>query len=255
MIHNRCTSSRAWNPQPRIWSQNTYYWLETLIMKIYSPTSKGFTIVEMVIAITIFSLMSVTITSVYIQTTYSGERMKKMRYLSETAREITERIADDIRTQWIADPLPFDPSYALWNTYDPLLGSEYLTIKSTPLIRYVYGKKTPMGISPCSDNYGGSMERTRSDSRIHCGLYRVIGTDYAGSMNLVDSFIPDELKKRVKLTNMRFYINGDGIITEKKVTLVFSLRLMSRPGVPPSLVSETEQHIQTTISERYFTTY
>ena len=99
------------------------------------------------------------------------------------------------------------------------------------------------------------MERARSDSRIHCGLYRVIGTDYAGSMNLVDSFIPDELKKRVKLTNMRFYISGDGIKTEKKVTLVFSLRLMSRPGVPPSLVSETEQHIQTTISERYFTTY
>jgi prepilin-type N-terminal cleavage/methylation domain-containing protein len=68
-------------------------------MKTYFSKSKGFTIVEMVIAITIFALMSVTITSVYIQTTYSGERMKKVRYLSETAREITERIADDIRVQ------------------------------------------------------------------------------------------------------------------------------------------------------------
>jgi hypothetical protein len=149
----------------------------------------------------------------------------------------------------------FDPSYPLWNGYDLITGSEYLNIKSLPLIRYIYGKKTPMGISPCSDNYGGSVERTRSDSRVHCGLYRVVGNDYVGSMNLVDSFIPDELKKRVKITNMRFYVSGDGIKTEKKVTLVLSLRLMTRTGIPSSLVSETEQHIQTTISERYFTTY
>ena len=57
--------------------------------------------IEMIIAVTIFAFMSITITSIYIQTTYLGQKMRHTRHLSETAREITERIADDVREKGI----------------------------------------------------------------------------------------------------------------------------------------------------------
>lgn len=46
---------------------------------------------------TIFAIMSTAIMSIYIQTTALSYRLKATRYLSETAREITERITEDIR--------------------------------------------------------------------------------------------------------------------------------------------------------------
>ena len=49
------------------------------------------------ISMTIFAVMSVAIMSIYIQTTNLSQKMRMSRYLSETAREITERIADDVR--------------------------------------------------------------------------------------------------------------------------------------------------------------
>jgi hypothetical protein len=56
----------------------------------------------------------------------------------------------------------------------------------------------------------------------------VSGSDYASAWNLVDSFIPEEEKKRVKIEHLRFYVSGDGSATEKKVTLSMSLVLMPR---------------------------
>ena len=92
----------------------------------------------------------------------------------------------------------------------------------------------------------------KKDPKIHCGLYKVIGTDYASAFNLVDSFIPKDEEKRVKIEDLKFYISGDGLSTEKKVTLVFTLALMPRVGLPPALISDTRLHVQTTISERFF---
>lgn len=58
--------------------------------------------VEMMIALTIFGVMSVATLSVYIQTTNIGQKMRLTRHLSETAREITERISDDVKTKGIS---------------------------------------------------------------------------------------------------------------------------------------------------------
>lgn len=78
------------------------------------------------------------------------------------------------------------------------------------------------------------------------------GSDYSNAFNLVDSFIPEETKKRVKIEDLKFYVSGDGKNTEKKVTLVFVLALMPRIGIPEGLIGETRLRIQTTISEQFF---
>jgi prepilin-type N-terminal cleavage/methylation domain-containing protein len=63
----------------------------------YVRNTSGFTLVELVIAMTIFAVMSTAIISLYLQTTAMSYRLKASRYLSESAREITESIASDVR--------------------------------------------------------------------------------------------------------------------------------------------------------------
>lgn len=82
---------------------------------------------------------------------------------------------------------------------------------------------------------------------IHCGLY--LTSSLGDYYNLVDSFISEEEKKRVKIEDLKFYISG-GEFTTRKVTLVMRLGLMPRVGVPASMVTTTKLQIQTTISER-----
>jgi prepilin-type N-terminal cleavage/methylation domain-containing protein len=65
-------------------------------MKFLKNTS-GFTLLELMISMTIFAVMSIAILSIYIQTTNLSQKIRATRHLSETAREITERISDDVK--------------------------------------------------------------------------------------------------------------------------------------------------------------
>ncbi len=207
---------------------------------------------ELMIGMTIFAVMSVAIMSIYIQTTNLGQKMRAMRHLSETAREITERIGEDVREYGISLSGSFDPSwnYIPWDEYSSSLGSEFLSIDERG--SYVYGQKTTTGMNPCIDS---TSELRKTDPKIHCGLYKVWRDDNGTSgWNLVDSFVPEEEKKRVKIEDLKFYVSGDGISSEKKVTLVFTVALMPRIWVPPALISDTRMHIQTTFWERFYKT-
>ncbi len=116
-------------------------------MQIFRNTS-GFTMVEMVIAVTIFSFMSIAMISTYIQTTNTSTKLRMTRLLSESAREITERIADDVRTQGISIT---NSSYddhtvgnELWRAPDySTYGGEILAVGSenTSTKKYIFGKK------------------------------------------------------------------------------------------------------------------
>ncbi len=228
-------------------------------MKTLRQTS-GFTIIELVISITIFSLMIISITSLYIQTTYLGEKMRNTRYLSESAREITERIADDVRSIGISSKYSRYDDHTLlndtWKNPSYQDGGEILTIGNEIRVRktYFYGKYISGILSRCS-------VLDKLDKNQHCGLYVmpasiagwILSPSFSEGFNLVDSFVPEENRKRVKLEDLTFYISWDGIHTEKKVTLVLTLALMPRIGIPPTLVNETRLHVQTTISERFFT--
>lgn len=91
----------------------------------------------------------------------------------------------------------------------------------------------------------------KSDQKIHCGLYFVEYSDNgANGYNLVDSFNPDENRKRVKIEDLKFYVSGDGINTSRKVTMNFYLSLMPRNGISQNLANTTKLHIQTTLSAR-----
>lgn len=214
------------------------------------PTSKHsrswFTLIELMIAMTIFGMMSIMVMTIYLSTTQTARRLDAQRLLAESAREITERLTEDIRQHGFSWQTAFElnSAYAPWGTNDYTgSGNEYLNLKNGV---YVYGAKTsPTTIKSCRDTPSG--EQTKTDQTIHCWLYYNTGSTY---YNLVDSFTPDEDRKRVKIQNLRFYTSGNGTGTTMKTTLVMDLALMPRSGVSRSLIETTRLHIQTTISER-----
>ncbi len=216
-------------------------------MQFSANSSSWFTLVELMIAMTIFGMMSVMVMTIYFSTTNTTRKLNAERELAESAREIIERISEDVREYWFSGAATsFDVNYDPWRSYDYSgSGSEYLNLGNG---QYVYGKKNTNGISPCIDTLS---EQTKTDPRIHCGLY-LINYDDNGSRgyNLVDSFTPDENRKRVKISHLRFYISGDGEGTAHKVLLSMDIALIPRNGISASLASNTILHIQTTISER-----
>ncbi len=205
-------------------------------------TRSGFTLIELSIAMTMFSVLSIMIVMVYFNATNSARKLSMTRELSETAREITERIAEDVKNRGISVRQPgLDPSRPLWNTLDYTgIGNEVLILGQPGNEHiYMYGKKSTVWLNPCDSV-------SAQDPQIHCGLYLKEGSEY---YNLVDSFVPEESKKRVKIESLKFYISWDDL-TSRKVTLNFTLTLMPRIWVPSSLIWTTKLHIQTTFSER-----
>lgn len=210
------------------------------------------------LAMTIFAIMSTMILWVYFNITNTSRKLNATRQLSETAREITERLTQDIRIEGISLS---GSKYDDGTTYKPWIapsytqsGGEILGIGTETTVKriYVYGKKVTSGPSVTLDH---CTQVDKLDTSLnHCGLYMVEGYNWANAYNLVDSFIPEESKKRVKIEDLKFYISWDDN-TAKKVVVNFTLGLMPRIGVPPSMAQTTKLHIQTTISERIFKTY
>lgn len=206
--------------------------------------ASGFTLIELLIAMTIFGMMSIMVISIYFFTTNTTRQLNAQRELAETAREIIERISEDIREKGMTGDLAFDISYDLWKKYDYTGSwSEYLNLNNG---RYVYGIKRTGWMDTCSGT-------RKADPKIHCGLYFVEYSDNgANGYNLVDSFISDEYKKRVKIEDIKFYVSWDSVNTSRKVTVRFDLSLMPRNGLSQNMLNSSKVRIQTTISERWW---
>lgn len=208
----------------------------------------GFTLVELLIGLTIFAIMSTMTMLIYFHVSEHSRRLQISREISETARQITEQIESDIKQSGIDITKKFNSAPNLdWKENHSVnytsSGSNVLPIQGN--IFYVYGHETQdNGMGACNE------DRIKDTPDYHCGLYRAVkkNQDYS-YYNLVDAFIKGEDKKRVRITDLQFYIFGDEN-SAKKVTLNMELGLMPRDGVPRSLVNTSTMHIQTTFSER-----
>lgn len=66
-----------------------------MLVRFLRTSRSGFTLIEMVISMAIFSMMSIMVMTVYFGITNTTTRMNAQRQLSESAREILERIGQD----------------------------------------------------------------------------------------------------------------------------------------------------------------
>ena len=65
--------------------------------KNFRHSRSGFTLVELMIAITIFAIMSTMTIMIYFNISETARRMQISREISETARQITERLSEEIK--------------------------------------------------------------------------------------------------------------------------------------------------------------
>lgn len=129
----------------------------------YTRNTSGFTLIELVLSMTIFAVMTTAIISIYIQTTALSYRLKASRYLSETAREITEKITEDVREYGMSGTT-LTSGYTPWNSQNYSDGVEILGIGDGNK-KYIYGIKELVGpnwtINPCDNP-------RKSNPKEHC---------------------------------------------------------------------------------------
>lgn len=73
--------------------------------KFITHSRSGFTLVELMIALTIFAIMSTMTILIYFHVSEGSRRLQISREISETARQITERISAEINTYGISSDL------------------------------------------------------------------------------------------------------------------------------------------------------
>ncbi len=193
---------------------------------------KAFTLVEVLVSITIFSIMVISIIWIYIVSTDITMKSDINRMMQENIKNVTNTIAEDVRKNGIKWVAPTgDPSciYSLfpenYKTGTKLctksLNEYYLAFENTT--------------NPW--NYIRATDIANQCSWIdkHCVIYSL------GKWPLTNSF--------VSVKELNFYYSKDYI---PKVTMNIVIQPAMKKWVKSNLIEESELIFQTTVSERPF---
>jgi len=187
---------------------------------------KAFTLIELILAITILSIIMLSIFVIYTNVIESNKKLELSRILQENARNITETIARDIREKWV--------DFSYYNNF-----TQQLDYSSWNTILAVKWEKRY-----CLMKWDNSCDTTCYENALNCYLW-VLEWDR----------VSDE---RVQVNNLHFYISGSwnnsitNMSNEAKVTLVFDLSIIPGKWIRSELANETKMKIQTTISEKIY---
>lgn len=193
----------------------------------------GFTLAELILALSIMMMMGIMAIMVYFNVSETSRRLQLSREVSESARQITERIAQEIKQNGISlnDAQLPQAWQSKWNFVNNYLSDGNTVLAIGEKIFY-YGKKDG---SECTNK------------NEHCGLY--VWEENKDAYNLVDAFRADDADKRVTIQDLKFYVTG-GDTAANKVTLKMTLSLLPKSWVSANLIESTKLEIQTTFSER-----
>ncbi len=187
----------------------------------------AFTLIELIIAITILSIIMISIFNVYSNIINANNKVKISRILQENTKNIIENIATAIREKWI-DFLYYNPLTTEVLNYKD--GNSILAIKWD--LQYLRKKDWTIGPEICRD------------TDINCYL----STNNNIKLNSDD----------VEIKNMKFYISWTGSSsisntnTSPKVTLIFEIAISPGKWISPDLIKESTLKIQTTINEKIY---
>lgn len=223
----------------------------------------GFTLVEVIVAMTILSIVLVSVFEVYSNIVVMSKRLELDRGLQQNARTIVETIAKDIRDGGIAfecyrpnttSPIgcnsgPHDTQYSGSGTSLLVLRSSACTNPTDCYIQYYLAKPTAtVGEVACND----------VDAAIPglCYISRKMvsnGLPTGDLLRLSDAF--------TSVSQLRFYISGVSAEwfssqsdQEGKVTLNFTIGLAPRQGLNSDMAKRTVIPVQTTITQKLYQT-
>lgn len=190
---------------------------------------KAFTLVEVLVSITIFSIMIISIIWIYIVSSDVSVKSDINRIMQENLKHVSNLIAEDIRKNWII--------WVSWNTTDTcnfdIWSNKYkiwdkLCLKS--LKNYYLAKKDTV-----------SWEYIRTNS-LNCSWIN----DNCTIVNWISEPLTNSY---ISIKELKFYLSKEEI---PKVTINIVAQPSVKKGVKQELIKENKIIFQTTISERIF---
>ncbi len=188
-----------------------------------------FTLIEMIISISIFSIILVSIMSVYFITTNITYKSYANRIIHENIKNIIINISEDVMKNgidWASNTIGLDCSLpSLW-TNDFIKWDKFCT----PISNYYLARKNPIW-----EWY------IRADSSF-CEKKE-------NSCYIVKNWSEALNNDLVKIEKLNFIVTNKEV---KKVTISLSLKPSKKSGVNPSIIKNTKLNTQITLSERLY---
>jgi type II secretory pathway pseudopilin PulG len=189
----------------------------------------AFTLIELVVSMTIFSLIIVSIVLIYTSSINISHKIDISRIMQENIKNSISLITEDIRKNWIAwvsnnilndcDKIPDDLFYKQWNKLCINNGNKYYLAKKDNILK----KYIRVDSLFCKSNENQCYIIKNTNIPITNNMVSI--TDL--SFNLSDTIIP-------------------------KVTIKITLRVANKVWIPRWLVKDTIIEYQTTISQKLF---
>ena len=197
-----------------------------------------FTLIEVLVSITIFSIMFISIIWIYVISTDINLKSDINRMMQENLKILSSKISEDIRKNWITwvsnsttdtcDFLVWGNNYKVWDELCTKSGSKYYLAKKDKL-SWEYLRTSSSECDNLTDNCVIAMW-------IHDPLTNSNSYD-----PLTNSY--------VSVKDVTFYLSSDYV---PKVTMNIVLQPSSNKWVKPDLIKESNMIFQTTVSERPF---
>lgn len=213
-------------------SSNTYrnntYWLEKNLTMKREIQISAFTLIELIVSITIFSIIMISVISIFIFSSDLSWKIEINRVMQINIKNAVETIAEDIRKNGIQGISPWTITpICSWFT-SGVIHWDKLCTGTSEYFLWKYDEIASDWIRVSASDC--------SDIQDVCTLVR---HDWASKFPLTNSFIT--------LRDLEFIISWDDI---HKVTVRFHAQPSVKKSVKSDLIKNNEIYFQTTISER-----
>ncbi|MDQ7009397.1 MAG: type II secretion system protein [Candidatus Gracilibacteria bacterium] len=188
-------------------------------MKKNKQNKQAFTLVEILISITIFSIIMVSVMMIYVTATDISKKYDINREMRNNIKSVVEDIAEEVRKHDIEG---VKSDYIGDFNFTNISGTR-LKVQNGPEYRLVKSEST----------------LTCEDIKNICSIVK-----YDNSGNEIGPLS----NSKISFTNLSFNISGEDAIP--KVTLKFVARAAVKAGIRSELAEKTKLIFQTTISER-----
>ena len=190
---------------------------------------RGFTLVEVIITLTIFSLIFTSVMSIFIYYTSLGNRVEANRLMQTNVKTVIEHITEDVRingiktSEDIVDPNEDHHKIISWKYADD---TEYL---------YVWENSYFLGLAP---DYNKLDYTECEDVQKPCSLVKQVWVWWE-KIPLTNSW--------VAVRKLRFDVSEDAV---DKVTMNFEIGISYNKWLKSWLVQNSYFPVQATISEK-----
>lgn len=184
---------------------------------------RAFTIIEIIVSVTIFSIIFISVFAIFSNATDLSNKSDLNRIMQENIKNIVETIAEDVRKngiRWISDSIPDSDCSTAW-TSEWLF--TYWTKLCTNLNEYYLEKS---GVRVWNSDCGEFSD--------HC----IIVKNWEALSN-----------SSVSIKNLDFYLSD---ILSPKVTINMTIQPSHNKWVKPEIIKENKIIFQTTITTRQF---